>query len=544
MSLVVSISPVHTSVIHRSERFRLLPAIGLVAFLYLMYSPAFLTDYLMGDEWGVIGSWGNLRRDAIDGFFSWGRSLFGIYSTLVYRFVEYDPARVQLVRFLNFMGFAGIAIVLYLFLTRRTEKPLFSALVVLFLFSQPPFQAAMGFSLQLISNTQPAMWLSLLAFYIYFVWSPGKYFHPLLRAMAVFVLLVLAMQSTQTYAFFCMVPLTYLTLCDWKSRRRRILEFMALAVLVFIVSTLIYQAGLYYSHMRGRYGYPLGEQDVSALRQHPIAVFLHALNPVTYWSAFEVWNYPFPFHSTHPMGALKVALALCIMIAWVALIVAACVTETQGQTREQRQDTLFKWLSVLVCLAFGAIFIVADSPLLREKPRPHMVLTFAGVAVFAAAYSLLVLSQKYHFFQTRRSRALGIVVVTIVAFGAQTGLVRGYVNNRAEQLDFIRAELIAVDPSVYHNVVVVLPGENTCVTEPCGRWTGAAVDRQVYKAAGYRYALATLGIAPESKTITFVHQRPDATPDDTLVIDWQKYALAQHRLQAQPYSKLKSNHKS
>src|SRR5215467_14635906 len=139
MSLVVSISPVHTSVIHRSERFRLLPAIGLVAFLYLMYSPAFLTDYLMGDEWGVIGSWGSLRQDAIDGFFSWGRSLFGIYSNLVYRFVEYDPSRVQLVRFLNFIGFAGIAIVLFIFLTRRTQKPLFSALVVLFLFSQPPF---------------------------------------------------------------------------------------------------------------------------------------------------------------------------------------------------------------------------------------------------------------------------------------------------------------------------------------------------------------------------------------------------------------------
>src|SRR5262245_41984197 len=201
---VVSSQPAHTSVSHRFERFLLLRAIGLVAVLYLMYSPAFLTDYLMEDEWGVIGSRGNLRRDVIDGFFSWGRSLFGIYSTLVYRFVEYSPSRVQLVRFLNFIGFAGIAIVLFIFLTRRTQKPLFSALVVLFLFSQPPFQAAMGFSLQLISNTQPAMWLSLLAFYIYFVWSPRKPFHPLFRALAVFVLLMLAMQSTQTYAFFCM----------------------------------------------------------------------------------------------------------------------------------------------------------------------------------------------------------------------------------------------------------------------------------------------------------------------------------------------------
>ena len=533
MQNVTSSPPVDTSVSHRSERFRLLPAIGLVAFLYLMYSPAFLTDYLMEDEWGVIGSRGNLRRDAIDGFFTWGRSLFGIYSTLVYRFVGYSPARVQLVRFLNFVGFAGIAIVLYIFLSRRTQRALFSALVVLFLFSQPPFQAAMGFSLQLISNTQPAMWLSLLAFYIYFVWSPRKPFHPLFRAMAVFVLLILAMQSTQTYAFFCMVPLTYLTLCDWKSKRRRILQFVALAVIVFIVSTLMYQAGLYYSHIRGRYGYPLGEEDVTALRQHPMAVFLHALNPVTYWSAFEVWNYPFPLDWTPPIGTLKIALAFCIMIGWVALIVSACITEAQGHTHEQRQDTLLKWLLVLVCLAFGAIFIVADSPLLTAEPRPHMALTFVGVAVVAATYSLLVLAERHQFLRSRMSLALGVFVVTMVAFGAQTGLVRGYVNNRAEQLDFIRAELIATAPSAYHSVIVVLPDENTCVTEPCGRWTGAAVDRQVYKAAGYRYALATLGIAPESKTITFVRQRPDVTANDAVVIDWQRYALAQHRLRAQ-----------
>ena len=157
-----------------------LPAIGLVATLYLMYSPAFLTDYLMGDEWAVIGWRGNLRRDAIDGFFYWGRALFGIYSTLVYRFVRYDPLRIQLVRFLNFAGFAAIAVVLFIFLKRRTQSPLFSYLVVVFLLSQPPFQAAMGFSLQLISNTQPAMWLSLLAFYIYFSLVPGKHFSSIL----------------------------------------------------------------------------------------------------------------------------------------------------------------------------------------------------------------------------------------------------------------------------------------------------------------------------------------------------------------------------
>ena len=241
---------------------------------------------------------------------------------------------------------------------------------------------------------------------------------------------------------------------------------------------------------------------------------------------------PFPFHSTPPLGTLKLVAAYCVMVMWVALIAWACIAELRDHTHEQRREILFKWFSVLVCLGFGAIFIVADSPLLTKEPRPHMALTFVGVVIVAAAYSLRVLSEKYRLLRSRISRAFGICLVAMVAFGAQAGLIRGYVNNRAEQLDFVRAELIAAEPSFYRSVIVVLPDERSCISEPCGQWTGAAVDWLVVKGktGGYRYALATLGIPPESKMITIVHQRPDVTPNDAVVIDWQKYASARRRL--------------
>src|SRR2546423_1040776 len=82
-------------------------------------------------------------------------------------------------------------------------------------------------------------------------------------------------------------------------------------------------------HIPGKHGYSLGEEGVRALGKHPITVFLHALNPVTYSGAFEVWNYPFPFHSTHPLGTTKIAAAYCIMIAWAMLICWALRTEIQ-----------------------------------------------------------------------------------------------------------------------------------------------------------------------------------------------------------------------
>jgi hypothetical protein len=508
-------------------RNRLLPAIALVGILYLMYSPVFLADYLMNDEWSIIGSRDGLREGVRNAFFFWGRSLFGVYSTLVYRFVGYDTFRIQVVRFLNFASFAAIAIFLFAFLRKKTQNALFSLLIVLFLFSQPSFQGGMAYSLQMISNTQPAMWLSLMALYIQFSWRRERIGRRL-RIAAVFLCLLLAMQSTQTYAFFCMVPLAYLTLCDWKNQGRKIVEFLALASLVFLVSTLAYKAGLHYWHTHGKHGYPLGEEGVRALGQHPIAVLLHALNPATYWSAFEVWNYPFPFHSTLPLGTLKVTAAYCVMIAWAMLICWALRTEIQGRTREERRETLFKWLAVLACLAFGALFVVADSPLASREHRPHVVITFVGVATFAAAYAWRTLSLKYHWIGGKISQALGIFVVAMIAFGAQAGLVRGYVNNRAAQLDFVRTELMRAEPSSYRNIVVVLPQRNDCITEPCGPWAGRVLQDHVSQSAGYRYALATLGIAPESETITFLPQRPHVISDDAIVIDWQRYASARY----------------
>jgi hypothetical protein len=506
---------------------RLFPGIALVGVLYLMYSPVFLADYLMNDEWGNIGSRDGLMESVRNAFFILGRSLFGVYSTLVYSFVGYDPFRIQVVRFLNFASFAAIAIVLFAFLRKKTQNALFSFLIVLFLFSQPSFQGGMAYSLQLISNTQPAMWLSLLAFYIYFS-SRCERIGPRLRIVAVFLCLLLGMQSTQTYAFFCMVPLSYLTLCDWNNQRRKIVEFLALASVVFLVSTLAYKVGLHYWHAQGKHGYVLGEEGVRALGKHPITVFLHALNPVTYWGAFEVWNYPFPFHSTHPLGTTKIAAACCMMIAWAMLICWALRTEIQGCTREERRETFFKWVAMLACLAFGALFVVADSPLISREHRPHLLITFVGVAIFAAAYSCRTLALKYPSFGSRISQIVGISVVTMIAFGAQAGLVRGYVNNRAEQLNFVRTELMQSDPSAYRSIVVVLPQRNDCITEPCGPWAGYVVEEHISLAGGYQYALAELGTAPETKTITFVRRRPDITHSDTIVIDWQRYTSAHY----------------
>jgi hypothetical protein len=42
----------------------------------------------------------------------------------------------------------------------------------------------------------------------------------------------------------------------------------------------------------------------------------------------------------------------------------------------------------------------------------------------------------------------------------------------------------------------------------------------------YRYALATIGVPPNSKKIIFIKEKPSMIPNDSVIIDWNKYALA------------------
>ena len=130
------------------------------------------------------------------------------------------------------------------------------------------------------------MWLSLLAFYVHF-YSDHVRFPKGLRLITAGLLLILAMQSVQALAFFSMVPLCYLALSDWKNQRRKVLEFLLLASAVFLLSALTYKAGLHYWHGLGKQGYSLGEQGLKAVAEHPLKLLLQAVNPFTYWDAFE-----------------------------------------------------------------------------------------------------------------------------------------------------------------------------------------------------------------------------------------------------------------
>lgn len=511
-----------------------LSAIALFVMLYLMYSSTFLTDYLMRDEWEFVGGgdWYNLPRYMSTFFFRSGRVLFAVFQKLVLVFAGYDAARIQVVRFVNFLSIAVIAVLLLNFLEKRMKNGWAAFFAVLFYLSQTAFQALMGYSFELIAGSLPSMWLSLLAFYLYFFAFANSRMPRIVQAGIVFIVLMLAMQSTQTYAFFAMVPLSYLVLTDWKTNRVRAIQFLLISIVTLSVSALIYKIGLDYFAALGRAGYDVGEQGIDQLSTRPLDLILLAINPRTYWSVFKMWTFPFPFQNTPPLSNfLEKVASLVIMITWLGSILFSFWVEFSSVIKGEKREVVLKWISVVFCIGFGAVLILADSPREIIDHRPHLHLIFSGIVIFTGAYALEILTSRFAIL--RSSAFIGVIafLVVMTAFGAQSGTLRNIVNTHMKQLDFIRTELFVQDPASYETIIVLLPVQNQdCITEPCGPWIGEHIENKGHLAreAAYRYTLSTLGMDSMEKKIIFVEKASEiVSRENAVVIDWNIYSSTQ-----------------
>jgi hypothetical protein len=220
------------------------------------------------------------------------------------------------------------------------------------------------------------------------------------------------------------------------------------------------------------------------------------------------------------------------MMVWLGIVFASIFIELRNTTKKERWAILSKWMAVLGCFGLGAIFIIADSPLEIIDHRPHILLTFSGLVIFTGAYAIEVLTSRYVLLQSVGVRVITGIVVLMTAFGAQAGVLRNIVNIHARQIDFIRQELMAKDPDKYDTVIVILPKWNECITEPCGPWFGWVTDPiwELRRNGAYRYVLATVGVNPNDKEISYVYYKlSNDIPQNAVVVDWNTYSKVQQR---------------
>ncbi len=497
--------------------------------LLLIYAPGFTIDYLTNDEVGMIGtSWRDY--DFTYHALAHGRPL-SFYRPFIYSFVDYSPAKIQLMRFAFFLGMAALAIVLMRFLALESKRPWFSLFTILFLFSQLPFQTFSGFSLDLVSYVLPTLSLSLLAFWLHYYVLPRKRLPAWLAVGIVFLLLFAAMQSAQTWAFFAMAPAVFLVLSGDRRRLAQTRSFILIGVAALLLSVPVFLAGLDALADQGRQGYSMGEGIFTVAKKSPLQLVGHTLNPRTYWSAFKLWNHPYPFHDTAASEARRHDLSMGVFAIWLVLGLGAFATELRDRDQERR-DVVAKWLAAFACMGFGAFVLVAASPVWVREFRAHLTLVLSACVIFIGAHSLLVLQRRFTLFRSSATRGLAIGLVLATAFGAQAGFLRGYVETRADQLDFIRTELAAKRPAQYDRIVVILgPRRNFCVTEPCDGYSGRVTHSwwHARRPERYRYAMSTLGLEPDRKPILVVEGEFTPGPRD-LVVDWTKYVRARRRL--------------
>ena len=497
----------------------------LAALLLLIYFSVFTSDYLMNDELDEIGSLRPIGARVFDTYFRFGRGLFSIPVGWLYNFGGFDPGRVQLVRFANFAANGLLAVALFRFLKNQTGRAAFSFFVILFFMSQTAMQAVVGYSFQFLAGLQPAAWLSLAAFFLYFDARKARKFPDWLKLALVFLILMAAMQFYQAFALFSMVPLAYLVLSKWETVDKKAWRYLLAAGAVIVLSTLLFRINQAYWQSLGYQVYSLGEQMLSSLTEQPFQLFVRAVNPFAYWGAFQLWTYPV---AISPLGDLKGKLALVILVAWMVLMLAAALTEFLDK-REERKTLVSKWLAWLLTLGFTALALIAEAPEGFVDHRAQVMLPMIGVVIFSGAYALRSLAGRFKLLSYPAALSAGVVLVLITALGAQRGVRVNLVGIRADQLDFIRTEAVSGGIEAFDQVIVILPEEVICQAEPCNPLMGSEPHQPEWhltRPNGYQYALAAIGIEPGSKEFTFVMPGEFEPPPDAVVIDWNDYVRA------------------
>lgn len=495
--------------------------------LYLCYSSIFLTDYLMNDEMvRIFTNKSQHIESARSLFLKYGRGIYGFFRSITFSFIDHDPFKIQIVRFFHFFSLSIIAIVLFRFIQIQSKNAAFSLLVILFYFSQPSMQGVMGYSLTLFPGIQPAIWLSLLSFYLHFYYFKKKNIPVFIKNGTVFFILMLSMQSTQTYAFFSMIFVTTILLFDKNVNFKVVVNYLIICTIVFLVSGVMYKLGADYLQEIGRKGYHLGDGAISHLMSEPVQVILKALNPASYFSAFTLWNYSFPLHSVPPLGEMKKTIATAVSFVWVATVFYAIFCEYR-KPETDRYNLIIRWVLILVTIGFGVLFLVSESPLEVIYHRPHMTLVLSGLVVLIGAWAILQLSGQLLALK-RGTHYILVAYVIFSFFGAQSGVLRNIVGTRAAQLEFIKTELSSKSPSKYNEVVIVRPIENGCKYEPCAPAIGSVVHGKYHlsREGRYKYALASLGIENSQISFTFVKQLPKQIEENQLVIDWNKFTAS------------------
>jgi hypothetical protein len=418
------------------------------------------------------------------------------------------------------MQFAAsfVTAVLFYFLLRKRWVPIvWTAIIVLFIWSQPALQIFHGYS-----SLLPYI-LGIIASYLalYFIfWSPSL---SLVRRFIVATLLLmigwLTFQATP-FAGLSLVSFYALTSKndDARSENKKLILFivaLATSAVIYMVAygiiLRLFQANTYELTARA---FSFISGDLSS------DDYLQLFDARNYLGIFEWWNYLLPivrFTPTQFYLATGIsALFWSLIFIWSFLLELA---------RQPRRFILAKYLLATIAILLTLAPIVADN----FSGRQHLFFPAVSTLTLAFGYALFIISRRYLLWERHRAWIISLCfpILLFVILGARTNLDRGLVLPANRFYNFVRSEIIEHTDEPYdHVLVITTPQPHYCKFEPCRAFFGrrlATAWRDGYDGViFYTQMLARLGM-PHDIPIQFTSS-PEALPDvgDPLIIDNQK----------------------
>ncbi|MEO0481840.1 MAG: hypothetical protein AAF196_20430 [Planctomycetota bacterium] len=327
---------------------------------------------------------------------------------------------------------------------------------------------------------------------------------------------------------------------DAPEDRRRIVTHIGLVLLALAISTASYKLAPQILDRPDVDRYSEGAQALSAL-DSPLDLLCLVVDPRTYASVFDLWFPPPPFNDLAVGEETKLRIGGTLMAAWMLLIVAwAFLQRLPSSLRSENITRLIRvGLAVFSLFVLASVFLVVTSPHGPRWSREHLRIVPVALVVCSLGSIANAIATRTAARVRTATRGVAIVGVLVMALGAQSAILRNYVDLRTDVLDFIRIELSSRPADAFDEVLIVPPRRNgggrrdesepphwprvsSFRGEPIGGWAGT-LPVQTLEPAFYLYAMRELGIPIKPVRVSF---EAPAAGDRALVIDWGTFVRA------------------
>jgi hypothetical protein len=483
--------------------------------LYALYSSPIHHTYYFADETGYLmekqyfsGVEGFMKRSV-----NLGRPITMLAYSIMNKIANIPENGMLWIRCLQFLASYVTSVLFFYVLRRLNLSPWKSLFLVIFIWSQPVLQCFHGYSM--LSPYFLGVCCSYLAFLIALNSSLSNWRDIAFRFTGILALFGIGWLTFQASPFCALAPLAFYVLSsndDWSQIRRK--SFLLIGALLMSMISFLICYKLILAVMPLKIS-PRTEHSLGLFNGLSILKYTPMFELSSYLGPFEWWNYLFPVKILS--DATFYILTSLSFLAWLIIFYCSFYLDRKSFGNPL---TIKKYCLVIFLILLTFSPLIAD----RFSGRAHVYIACVPTLVLIGFYSFSRCLQNLPSMSLRRNiKRMAVIILIVVAAGAQANVYRGIVLPGARFYSFIRTEILRQLTPDASRVVVITEAGDFCSREPChsfmGRRLGIA-DRDS-KSTGRFYQVILARCGGKVKTpVEFTNEiKPGVDLTNTIVID-------------------------